>query len=184
MISVNIPAERISVLLGQNGEVKKMIAKRGRVKIHTEEDGVVELSGASIDEWVAKDIVTAIGRGFSPQKAIKLFSDLYSLRVINLREFGSDNDIIRICGRLIGEKGKTRRIIEEMTGCEMSVYTHTVSLIGELEGLHLATEAVYKIIEGSPHAVVYTFLERGRRRMKIGNLVALKESSLSEPERE
>ncbi len=37
----------------------------------------------------ALEIITAIGRGFSPQKAVRLLKCENTLHVINLREFGA-----------------------------------------------------------------------------------------------
>ncbi|MBS7621647.1 hypothetical protein KEJ32_06015, partial [Candidatus Bathyarchaeota archaeon] len=63
-------------------------------------------------------VVTAIGRGFSPEHAFKLIQDEEAvLDIIDLRIiFGkSESDIRRVKGRIIGMDGKTRRLIEELT---------------------------------------------------------------------
>jgi len=116
----------------------------------------------------AQNVVTAIGRGFSPEKAFLLFSDDQFLDVMDLREYlgKSVNNIKRIKGRLIGSRGKTWKIIEELCGVHLSVYGHTVAIIGYLGRIEIAKEAIRMIIQGSQHGTVYAFLLSKRRELK------------------
>ncbi|MEM4389505.1 MAG: KH domain-containing protein [Candidatus Micrarchaeia archaeon] len=165
---INIPAERVAVLVGSNGETKRRIEKMGGVKLKIGREGEVEIHGKdSYSEWRAKEVVRAIGRGFSPDKAVKLFDEDYYFKVIDLKDIlGSDKDVIRTKGRIIGEKGKARRIIEELSEAELCVYGNTVAIIGRLSELTLAEEAVSALIRGASHARVWSILEKGRRRLK------------------
>ena len=72
----------------------------------------------------------------------------------------------QVAARIIGSEGKTRRIIEEQTGCDLAIYGHTVGIIGELEELGIAKRAVDMILSGAEHASVYSFLEAQRRKAK------------------
>jgi ribosomal RNA assembly protein len=72
----------------------------------------------------------------------------------------------RLKGRIIGKEGKTRRIIEELTETNVSVYGHTVSIIGNMEQAEVAKEAIRMLIRGSLHQTVYRFLHRKRREFK------------------
>jgi len=54
-----------------------------------------------------------------------------------------------------------------MTGTYVSVYGKTVSIIGEIEHLQIAKEAVEMILKGSRHKTVYSFLERKKQDMKM-----------------
>lgn len=176
---VKIPRERIGVLIGTKGGVRELIEKRlstdlgidsqsGDVTITLKED----VNDPSL-LFRAKDVVTAIGRGFSPESVFKLIEDEDTiLEIVDLREvFGrSESDISRIKGRIIGREGKTRRIIEEMTGTRVSVYGHTVSMIGGIEQVDIAREAIKMLIKGSQHKTVYRFLQRKRHELKLRNL--------------
>jgi ribosomal RNA assembly protein len=116
-----------------------------------------------------KDVIIAIGRGFSPEHAFRLMRDEDTiLDVIDLRlVFGrSDSDIKRVKGRIIGMEGKTRRIIEELTDANVAVYGHTISIIGNFDQAQVAREAIQMLINGSMHSVVYRFLNRKRRELK------------------
>jgi ribosomal RNA assembly protein len=117
----------------------------------------------------AKDVVTALGRGFSPEHAFRLIRDEEAiLDVIDLRvTFGrSESDIKRVKGRIIGMNGKTRQIIEELTDANVAVYGHTVGIIGNVDQAEAAREAIQMLVRGSLHSTVYRFLHRKRRELK------------------
>ena len=69
-------------------------------------------------------------------------------------------------GRIIGADGRARKIIEETTGANVSVYGHTVSIIGKVREVEIAREAILRLIEGSEHGSVYRYLFRMRRELK------------------
>lgn len=176
---VKIPRERIGVLIGTKGGVRELIEKRLSVNLGIESqsgDVTITLKEDVNDPSLlfrAKDVVTAIGRGFSPESVLKLIEDEDNiLEIVDLREvFGrSESDISRIKGRIIGREGKTRRIIEEMTGTRVSVYGHTVSMIGGIEQVDIAREAIKMLIKGSQHKTVYRFLQRKRHELKLRSL--------------
>jgi len=172
---LRIPKERVGVLIGPEGRTKESIEEKLSVELQIDgEAGDVTLTLAKNVEdptllFKAKDVVTAIGRGFSPEHAFRLIRDEESaLDIIDLRTiFGkSESDIRRIKGRIIGMDGKTRRIIEELTDTNICVYGHTVGIIGNIEQAQAAREAVQMLISGSLHSTVYRFLHRKRRELK------------------
>jgi len=165
----------VGVLIGPEGRTKESIEEKLSVELQIDgEAGDVTLTLAKNVEdptllFKAKDVVTAIGRGFSPEHAFRLIRDEESaLDIIDLRTiFGkSESDIRRIKGRIIGMDGKTRRIIEELTDTNICVYGHTVGIIGNIEQAQAAREAVQMLISGSLHSTVYRFLHRKRRELK------------------
>jgi ribosomal RNA assembly protein len=72
--------------------------------------------------------------------------------------------------RLIGTKGKTRKIIEDLTNAELSIYGNTVCIIGNLFELQIAKTAIDMILSGSEHSAVYKFLENKRHDLKIAEM--------------
>lgn len=117
----------------------------------------------------AQEVVTAIGRGFSPGRAFSLIrDDETSLKVIDLHDVigRSPSDLKRLKGRIIGEGGKTRQLIEELSEAWVSVYGHTVSIIGNAEQVDIASEAINLLLRGSQHRTVYHFLQRKRSELK------------------
>ncbi len=81
-----------------------------------------------------------------------------SLEIIKLTGF-TDKKTKVIKARLIGTKGKTRRLIENFSGCSVSVYGKTVCVIGNYEQMNIARQAIKMIIRGSKHSKVYGFLQ-------------------------
>ena len=184
---VKIPKERIGVLIGPDGQVKQRLEKRLKVKIDINSetgDITINLNPEAQDPsllFKAKDYVLAVGRGFSPERANKLLEDEDNmLTIIDLRAiFGrSQSDIKRIKGRIIGKEGKTRRIIEELSETYISVYGHTVSIIGGVEQSEIAREAISMLIKGSQHVTVYKYLQRKRHELKKRRLQLWEDSSL------
>jgi len=172
---IKIPAERVGVLIGPEGTTKKNIEGKLLVGLQIDSqsgDVTITLAEEATDPsllFKAKDVVTALGRGFSPEHAFRLIRDEEAmLDVIDLRTvFGrSEADIKRVKGRIIGMNGKTRNIIEELTNTNVAVYGHTVSIIGTIEEAEVAREAVQMLVKGSLHATVYRFLHRKRRELK------------------
>ena len=172
---VKIPRERIGALVGPDGRVKASIEKKLSIRLRIDSqtgDIQITLMPTTQDPTVlfrAKEVVTAIGRGFSPEHAFRLLEDDETmLEVIDLRETvgRSQSDMKRLKGRVIGKEGKTRRIIEELTEANICVYGHTISIVGEIDQVEIAKEAVRMLIRGSLHRTVYRFLHRKRRELK------------------
>ena len=118
------------------------------------------------------DLVKAIGRGFAPHRAMRLLDEDEYLELVEIGDFvGKKSDkLSRMRSRLIGTNGKTRRIIEDLTGANMSVYGSTVALIGNSVQLPIAKKAVEMILRGSEHATVYRYLERSRATLRIAEM--------------
>lgn len=170
MQHVNIPAERVAVLIGTKGETKRGIEKRTKTKI-TVGETTVTIEGEPFDEWITKDIVMAISRGFSPERAQSLLRDDFSFELIYLPDITGDSEkaMKRMRARVIGTKGKARIYMETLTDTSISVYGKTIGILGLSEDVHDAKEAILKILTGSSHAAVYNFLERLKSK-KIGVL--------------
>lgn len=171
---VRVPLERVGVIIGPDGNTRDRLERMTGTKTRVDsEQGEVWIDDTSAKDPVmplkAEEIVKAIARGFSPESAFKLLSDDYYLHVFDIHEYvGKDKeDIRRVAARLIGSEGKTRRIIEELTGALLSVYGHTVGLIADLESMEPAKRACDMILSGSEHAAVYRYLEGHRRRTKL-----------------
>ena len=69
-------------------------------------------------------------------------------------------------GRIIGRNGITKEIITDMADVDMAVYGKTVSLIGRMENIMVAKEAINMILSGSRHKTIYSYLENQKRERK------------------
>ena len=172
---VKVPTDRIGALVGPEGFVKESIEKKFSVELHIDSgtgDVTITLRADVNDPsllFKAREVVTAIARGFSPENALRMLSkEEASLYIIDLHEIvgKSQSDMNRLKGRVIGQEGKTRRIIEELTNANITVYGHTISIIGNVDELETAKEAVQMLLRGSQHRTVYRYLHRKRRELK------------------
>ncbi len=173
--TVKIPRDRIAVLIGKEGSTKTLIEETGNVFLEINskngEVSVIQRDDA-MKALIALSVIQAIGRGFSPFKALYLFNEDYQIYLMSLREFArpGSNRISEIRGRLIGRNGRTREIIEEMTSCMLSIYGDTVSIIGDYISLDYGKEAVLKLITGSKQRTVYQYLEKSVKQIKLKKL--------------
>ena len=168
--SIRIPNDRIAVLIGKSGIVKSKVEISCHVTLKIDGDtGEVFITSdgdiEKVQPFKAVEIVTAIGRGFSPENAMTLLDGENTLHVIDLREFAgkSSANVERIKGRIIGEGGRARRNMENLSGTHISVYGRTVSIIGDADRLRLTVDAISSISSGSLHGVVYDKLESANR---------------------
>ena len=160
---VKIPKERIAVLIGEKGTIKRRIEKKAKVTLEIDsKEGDVIIEGDSLGVYETVNVVKAIGRGFNPNVAELLFNEKYAFELIDIIEFTgkSEKKRTRMKGRLIGEGGKSRKYIEKITETHIVVYGKTVAIIGELESVGLAKQALEMLLEGSPHASVFRWLEK------------------------
>ncbi len=158
--------------------MKNEIEKRCNVTLEIDgETGDVQLSyeADSLKEgepFKAQEVITAIARGFSPQRAFNLFEEGKVLSTIDLRQYAgkSNNSLSRIKSRLIGSDGKARKLIEQLSGTEISIYGHTVSIIGNSEKSKVAEEALVKLASGGTHKAAYQMLQKYRSKQKLDRL--------------
>ncbi len=169
---IKIPKNRVAVLIGKKGFVKRNIQRltNTRLIIDSKEGDVTIESEDSFAAYNTQAIIRAIGRGFNPNIALMLINEDYSLEVLDITEFTgkSDRKIKRIKARIIGTKGKAWKMIERLTGCYLSVYGKTVSIIGPVEEVVLARQAVEDLLKGAPHGNVYKYVQDKKRRMRQG----------------
>lgn len=175
--SVRIPGERIGVLIGKDGGTKDLIEKKTGTKLLIDsQEGDVQIDSTRSEDPAiglsVLNVVTAIGRGFSPEKAMLLLDENYFLEVLDIRDYvgKKQEHVVRVRARVIGSHGKTRAIIEELTGAFISVYGNTVSVIGNGVQMDIAHRALDMLLSGSEHAAVYQFLEKMRPQLKVDGM--------------
>ncbi len=158
------------MLVGPGGSMKHLIEEKTRTTMEIDsETGTVSVV-SSEDPLMAMrvvDLVRAIGRGFSPERALALLDDeMLMLDVLDIsRMVGTKSDMLRIKGRIIGKDGRSREIMERLSGAKVSVYGKTVSLLGTPEQIRIAKTAIEMLLDGAPHGNVYSFLEKKHQEL-------------------
>jgi ribosomal RNA assembly protein len=173
MQHVKVPQDRIGVVIGEGGETMREIESRAEVRLDIDSESgavAIESVGDPVTALVAPDIVRAIGRGFDPETALSLLDDdLRRFELIDLAdETRNDNDLRRQKGRLIGEDGRTRELMEELSGADVVIYGSTLGIIGGPEAVEAVRRATGMILDGAPHGAVYSFLEEKHQELTRG----------------
>ena len=171
MQHVKIPQDRIGVLIGEGGETMREIEAEAEVRLDIDsENGSVAIDsvGDPVRGLKAPDIVRAIGRGFAPEAALRLLED--EMMMFDLVDIDAaarnKNDMKRKKGRLIGEGGRTRELMEELTGADVIIYGSTLGTIGTPQQVDIVRTAAEMLLDGAPHGTVYSYLEDKHNEMK------------------
>ena len=160
---VRIPQNRLGILIGPKGATKKELEKTFNVSITVEDTGCVLIKGEEgLSLWNASKAVKGIGRGFNLEAVKELSKDDYDLVVINLESLvgRKHKDIERYKARIIGQNGKTKKYIENITGASICLSGKTVSIIGKIQDVHDTNEAINIIMDGAEIKTVYAFLHK------------------------
>ncbi|WP_292522218.1 KH domain-containing protein [Methanoculleus sp.] len=167
---MKVSAARIGVLIGKSGSTKREIEEKTGIALQIDsEEGMVTIEGEDpVSVMTATNVVSAINRGFSPERAFRLLEDEdMMLDVLDLAELsGTTRQLERLRGRIIGKAGTSRAQIEDMTSTEISVQGKTVAIIGLPDQAETARKAIEMLIQGVPHEHVYGFLDRKKKEAK------------------
>ncbi|MEM4244826.1 MAG: KH domain-containing protein [Candidatus Nanoarchaeia archaeon] len=167
---LRIPKDRIAILIGKKGTIKRQLEKKTNTKIDVDSDeGRVTISSEEgLNIYSARLVVQAIARGFNPDIARILCDEDYCLEVINIKDYSgkSKKKMARLKSRVIGTKGKAWKNIEKLTHTCISVYGKTVCVIGKIEDVPIAKEALENLLKGAPHGPVYKWIESKKRRAR------------------
>jgi ribosomal RNA assembly protein len=172
-----VPKDRIAVIIGAKGATSKAIreaagclkflidSESGDVDVEWGEPGTYD----PVRAMKLPDVVKAIGRGMAPDAAVRLLDDNHFFELVDLRDYVGkrSNQQRRIRARIIGRQGKIRKLIEQLTDTQISIYNSTVVLVGEESGLFAARQAIEMLAGGSEHGSVIGFLERDRKRARL-----------------
>jgi len=167
---LKIPEERVGVLIGEKGAIKKEIEKLTKTQLNISKEGDVTIAGTNaLLLYTAQDIVKAIARGFNPKKALLLLKTDYTLEILDLKDVAgkSKNTLIRLRSRIIGKEGKARREIERLTNTYLSVFGKTIAIIGQTADVFTARQAISMLLQGSMHKTAFQFLEKKNKEMSL-----------------
>ncbi|MBY6293938.1 RNA-processing protein [Nanohaloarchaea archaeon H01] len=166
MRKIRIPENRVGVLIGEDGEAKERIEERLESDIEIE-DNLVSIDGDPLDEMTGRKIVKAIGRGFNPDKALKIAEMDKMMHLIDISNFANtDNSRDRLKGRVIGRDGETRRHLEKDGNVVISIYGKTIGIIGYAQNIEIVSEVIKQLLNGRSHSSAYNYLEQNQAKIK------------------
>ena len=104
---------------------------------------------------------------------MRLFGEETELFIFDIYDYtGKKEDhLIRVKSRMIGRDGKTKRVIEGLTGGVLSIYGHTVAVIADFESMDVAKKAIDMLLSGSEHPTVYRYLEREMKKYHLSRRI-------------
>lgn len=170
-MEIEVPEDRVGVIVGKDGEVKRKIEEKSGCKLQFRGNLVLVDFEDNLSFMRAKDVILAIARGFSPEIALKLLDDENLVfESIDLSQFVSETAMRRILGRIIGKEGKIRKQIEDTLNVHLRIQDRYISVIGDYDSVKIAREAINMLIEGAQHSTVLKFIEKRRRDLKNRSL--------------
>ena len=168
--TIKVPRDRVAVLIGKGGEIKKRIEKLTNTNLKIDsKDGIVDImSEDRLNLFNAKPIIRAVARGFNPKIAEKLTNEDNCLEVIDLNNYAkhSNKKMMRIKSRCIGKEGAAKAMIEDLTQTDICIYGKTISIIGNIENVNIAKKAIDSLLMGSKHGNAYAQISRRKNEIK------------------
>jgi ribosomal RNA assembly protein len=120
----------------------------------------IEIEGRPEDEYIAEKAMEALDFGF-PFSVVMLIKDEdYLFEILNIKNYTKRKDLEKVRGRIIGKSGGTLRTLSELTKCFFEIRDNRVGIIGDVEHIRYAQDAVIFLLQGSKQANVYNFLEK------------------------
>ncbi|UCD21204.1 MAG: RNA-processing protein [archaeon] len=156
-------------IFGKHKENIKEIEKTLNVKIEIvkNHDIKIECKGDDpLEEYLVAKVLEALALGFDVEAALMLKDTDFVLKVVDLKDFAHGSRLNVVIGRIIGKQGKSKRVIQNLSHCALSISGHVLGLIGRAENVEIASEAIGKLIRGAPHSNVFKFLEKSQVKLK------------------
>ena len=141
---------------------KKELEQKLNVKISVKGTTTI-ISGKSEDEYFAERVLLSMDFPFLFEDCLLLANENYMFEILNIKNYTKRHDFEVIKSRLIGTKGKTLKLLENLSDCEIAVKDNNVAILGPVESFEDAKQAIISLIQGSKQGHVYGNLERSRK---------------------
>lgn len=164
---IKVTTKRIPVIIGPKGVTKRKIEKQSNTRLDIDSaTGEIIVIGSNnyYDIHLAKKIITAISRGFSPEVAFLVTKPDYNLEILSLTEHLGKNDtrLEQIKGRIIGREGTIKNLLEKQFNANISVFGKTVGVIAKEENIYELLKILESIIGGCKHTTVFKMLKTNK----------------------
>src|SRR4030042_257076 len=95
----------------------------------------VTIEGESMNEYEASQVLDAMNFGFELKDALLILNETFVFRKLPIKQFTRRKDLEEVRGRIIGTEGKTKRTVENVSGCAVVVSDNIVGGIGPSEAI-------------------------------------------------
>lgn len=138
---------------------KSKIEKALKIKIFLASE-FVDVEGEALQEYEAISVIKAVASGFDLKNSLMLCNEKYMLGEINIKDYVKQQRLREVRARVIGQKGRALKNMRELSGCDIHVCDSTIFILGLVEDVDFAEQAILKLIRGSKHTSVYRKLEQ------------------------
>jgi len=147
---------------------KARLEKQLKIKI-TNKGKNLFISGEPENEFIALEIIDAINLGFSITRALLLKDENTNLQTLNIKDISRKHNLEEVRARIIGKQGRTLKTLNKLTNCAISLQDNQVGIIGDVEYIEDAIQAITSVIQGSKQGHVYGRLERQNKEKRLEN---------------
>lgn len=138
---------------------KKKLEEILNIKI-TNRGREISIQGKAEEEYIAEKVIDTLNFGFPFSVAILIKKEDFIFEIINIKDYTKRKDLNRIRARIIGKKGKTLKILNQLTNCYFELKNNEVGIIGSPEDIKEGQESIISIIRGAKQSNVYNFVKR------------------------
>jgi len=146
--------------------IKKILENKLKVKI-SRDGNEINLEGDEVDVYIAEKVLLALERNFPLSESLLLLEENYMLEDIPIKNL-TRKKLSLVKARIIGTRGKTLKLISELSDCYLELNNNIVSIIGHVDKIKYCINAIENLIHGMKQSTVYTYLEKAR--VKTRNL--------------
>lgn len=149
-------------------KLKKKIEKELDIKIKPERNKITIESEKEDTylEYISSKILEALALGFDFNITMQLKDINFNFIKIDIKSFVRESRLNEAISRTIGTKGKTKKLISELSDCDVVIHDHIVAAIGPSDNVEIVNQALISLIRGSKPSSVYSFLEKSRGKLR------------------
>jgi ribosomal RNA assembly protein len=142
-------------------------ARKKEIRLELDQNGQISIgSKNTFDEHLMSKVLDALALGFELESALHLFNVDFTLISLNVSNYRNQSQRARTRARIIGAKGRTKKTIEQLSGCDLIISGNVVSILGKVDHVKTAVNAVESLLRGSKTANVYSYLERSQEKLQ------------------
>jgi ribosomal RNA assembly protein len=143
---------------------RKKIESKLNIKIKINGSNL-EISGDEFGIYIAERVIEALEKNFPVHIALLLSEENYMLENLQIKSITNRKNLVTIRARIIGKEGKTLKLMSELSDCYITLNDNVVSIIGPVEKIKEAENAVKGLILGSKQTSVFRYLEKSRKKI-------------------